>query len=137
MSEFYPMFQPESSDPETRQEPREMVVTGLYSQEELVAMALAVAEIDSDITIETIDPNDDTEFGRYASAVSMKEHGEEYNGGFGFASEWDPRTPEEVTREVQPYAISQGFTAVILRHTGNDLRDFWARQREILAQREE
>lgn len=135
MSEIDPMIILGPPGPEAQQEPHEKVVTGLHPQEYVDAMASAAVEIDRDITIETYDPNDDTEFERYADAVSTREH-EEHNSGQGYLSQWGPRSPEEITRAIQPHAIKQELTPVVVRYKGNSLDDFWARQREILAQKE-
>lgn len=101
--------------------------TQVVSPERAVAMQQA-AELVGGIAISLLDPSIPEEADKFADA-----HTENERAGYNKDSRRQPRTPDDIKKEVVEYALQEGLLLVVLKHTQPDLGHFWRQAEQIAA----
>lgn len=128
-----------------------MFVPGTYEGQRASAIVRA-AEEDPDVEVEVFDVDDPEQCARFASQVSDHERREgpqrevweeiqedAHRGEYGVVERYvtrEPRTPEQVERDMIAPARRNQKQPVIIKTARGDLRDFWGRVAELESQQQ-
>lgn len=121
-------------DPE-RAEYKPFIVTNSTKPERAVAIRLAAGDFAGRVSVSTYDPKDPEQRSRYARLVAGKER-QLYSEGMVIpGARSQPRTAEEIDRQVIEHAEHKGLELIAIESRGPEgLGTFWQRVDEISAQ---